>query len=629
MSAYDKTLESIFDVADPATPFVDRHSRFALAPSREQLGIASIITRCLTGIPAYVMEPALIVECEESGGWSPLPASLRSWPWGFAQEAAGYCLRACSPATDSYTLAISFASGSPRIRLRCADTVLGSRLLASGTGEDAMVFGVTPQEEDPRFAIADAAGWGICWRIRSVCVNIHMEQMDGQWFIYPQTDEPLAYWALVIEGGNRPMAIPLSEGWNDDIVPEFDQAWIESSRRWYEIFGRIDRPVGESRRPRILRAAAVLERTCYKGSRHGAWQGMVASLCSVSRWSGTAFFWDTGIGVLGLMEIDPKLAKDALRVLFTRQRFDGCVPTHAYEHAFGSTFYPQAPIISWAMLHLVRRDGDLTFVRELLPRVEALFWWNVRTQDHDRDGLIEARFTGQIADNAPQYDRYTLHLRPRPAAWNIYLPPVASVALNSFHYMDARCIAALYRMLGNEPAAKNVLAAVAGIPERFEQILWDRETEYYQDFDHQIGRFNRARVLTSLLPVWAGMPMPAGRAERLVRDNLLEPKRFWGERPFPYLAHDDPSYDPCGYWRGIIWPHIGIWMIELLWQRGLHAEAEEAAERLLRLMDGGDKILENYFSGDAPFGGGEADYQWSSATYIYLALRRYRDWISP
>ena len=162
------------------------------------------------------------------------------------------------------------------------------------------------------------------------------------------------------------------------------------------------------------------------------------------------------------------------------------------------------------------------------------------------------------------------------------------------------------------------------MPRLLMEICYDRETGYFHDFDHNLRQFNHCRVLTSLLPVWAGMPLPEGIRRTLIEDNLLNPRRFGGPLPCSYVSRDDPAYNPRGYWRGRIWPHLVPWMLELLWQSGYRREADVMADDLLgNVLDREEVIRENYFSGPE-FGGGSSDFQWSGAVYLLLTNRRYR-----
>ena len=112
------------------------------------------------------------------------------------------------------------------------------------------------------------------------------------------------------------------------------------------------------------------------------------------------------------------------------------------------------------------------------------------------------------------------------------------------------------------------------------------------------------------LPLWAGVPLPPDQVKAIVEKHMLNPHEFFRELPFPSLSYDNPKYDPTGYWRGRIWPHVVYWMIQTLWREGYRREAEQFADRLLKMLQKTPFLHENYES--AGGGGiGCPDYNWS------------------
>jgi glycogen debranching enzyme len=132
------------------------------------------------------------------------------------------------------------------------------------------------------------------------------------------------------------------------------------------------------------------------------------------------------------------------------------------------------------------------------------------------------------------------------------------------------------------------------------------------------------------LPLWAGVPLPEAEIRKIIEQHMLNPNEFFGEKPFPSVSYDDPTYDPNGYWRGRIWPHFVYWMVQTLWRYGYHAEAELTADRILDLFRATPWLHENYNSAtgsgwDPERKIGFPDYNWSDATVIELLLERYKE----
>ena len=63
-------------------------------------------------------------------------------------------------------------------------------------------------------------------------------------------------------------------------------------------------------------------------------------------------------------------------------------------------------------------------------------------------------------------------------------------------------------------------------------------------------------------------------------------------------------------------------MIQTLWSQGYHQQAEQTADRLLKMFQKTPWLHENYESGTGG-GIGAPDYNWTDATAIELLLERY------
>jgi hypothetical protein len=149
---------------------------------------------------------------------------------------------------------------------------------------------------------------------------------------------------------------------------------------------------------------------------------------------------------------------------------------------------------------------------------------------------------------------------------------------------------------------------VRGLSDEFETELW------VADYTRQDQ--------TLLLPLWAGIPAKE-RAERLVRETLLDPERFWRSYGIPSCSAQDPAYAPDNR-QGA----GGVWLFwNTLIGEGLtdYGYLEEAAELVRRLMEATlhslrvDKAFREAYNADRPEGIGERDHLWG-VTPVYLFL---------
>lgn len=405
-------------------------------------------------------------------------------------------------------------------------------------------------------------------------------------------------------------------------IKSFDEEIFKRKTFWRELIGE---PKGSNMDGmKILRSKAGLIRNEFLWNCGDERKMTVANYCSITNWSSACFFWDSIISSTGLMYFNIHLAEDAIKAIYESQREDGCVPTCSYEHIIGSTMYPQAPITAWALVHMTKYGLEGDFLKEIIPKIDQLHNWFINTQDHDRDGLPEWRFSGCPADNSPLYDHYALPInRDLKGMWNIYLPPIASVSLNSFLIMEAKCMAYLYNKIGETKKSDEYKEHALKLEKRLVEVCFENGEMFY-DFDHHTGCYNRALTLYSFLPIWAGVSINREQRKKIIEDVLLNKEYFFGEYPFPHLAYNEEAYMPNGYWRGRVWPHTTLWMLELLWSTGYHREADEAADRILKMMGQREEILENYNSNINCPGGGEPDYSWSYASYLMIENREYR-----
>jgi glycogen debranching enzyme len=149
---------------------------------------------------------------------------------------------------------------------------------------------------------------------------------------------------------------------------------------------------------------------------------------------------------------------------------------------------------------------------------------------------------------------------------------------------------------------------VRGLSDEFETELW-------------VADYTREDQ-TLLLPLWAGIPTKE-RAERLVRETLLDPERFWRSYGIPSCSAQDPSYAPDNRQGS-----GGAWLFwNTLLGEGLvdYGYLEQAAELVGRLMEATlhclrvDKAFREAYNTDRPEGIGERDHLWGVAP-VHLFL---------
>jgi hypothetical protein len=387
-------------------------------------------------------------------------------------------------------------------------------------------------------------------------------------------------------------------------------------------------PAGQDR---AWRARWALTRTGYQArGPAGEFGALIASTCVPSSGGFTrAFFWDALFASAAISRFAPEFARGAIAAEFVRQKADGHCPEHSFNyHVAGRNVIgaPQAPVASWAVeKYLQSNPDDSAFLAEIYPTlVRNHSYWEVMG-DKDRDGLAEWTWSGQTADNSPLWDE----VKPAKMAGGCnWLPPIASVQLNSFLYRDATILAELAQRQGLSEDADRYRERAEALQDALMRVCYVEEERRFWDYNHATDRYTRIKTFYMFWPIWAGMSVPQETKRDLIDNVLLDPNQFFGPVPFPSVAYDEPTYVPSGrgsYWRGKAWPQITYWLIEMLETEGYHDAADEAARRFVAVYDREPSFPENAATDPSEYAaGGVADYNWGVAAYYLLTTAAYR-----
>jgi hypothetical protein len=361
-------------------------------------------------------------------------------------------------------------------------------------------------------------------------------------------------------------------------------------------------------------AITTLTSLCIRGE--GGYTGTKRIPYTTKHDIGNAFFWDTSFTCVALREIDPSLAQEAILCFTENAGPRGSLPGTLCDSLRAGE--GQAPIMTWAAWSTYQRSRDKNWLRRVYPALAGnhRFWFKYHASPR---GLCQYFNAGQIADDDARFDPIQGTQR------NASLTGFESPDLNSFLVMDSRCLAAM----ADELALADDAQTWRGQADRLARQIVD--TMYFPGdamfFDVKTGtreKLSGVKTPNMFLPLWAGTPLEREQIKAVVEQHMLNPNEFYRSLPFPSLSYDNPKYDPEGYWRGRIWPHVVYWMIQAMWRQGYEKQAEQTADRLLVMFEKTPWLHENYES--AQGGGiGCLDYNWSCATAMELLLERYKE----
>lgn len=197
-----------------------------------------------------------------------------------------------------------------------------------------------------------------------------------------------------------------------------------------------------------------------------------------------------------------------------------------------------------------RRTGDLPFIRQIWPNVQAALRWVDHFGDIDNDGFVEYKRkskTGLVQQGWKDSNDSVFHSDGELAEG-----PIALCEVQGYVYRAKRYAAEIASALGDSKHSEKLNCQAEALKQRFEQDFWCEEIGTYAlALD---GEKKPCRVRTSN----AGHCLYAGisSAERaaIVARTLLADDSFsgWGVRT---LSSREIRYNAMSYHNGSVWPH--------------------------------------------------------------------------
>lgn len=336
--------------------------------------------------------------------------------------------------------------------------------------------------------------------------------------------------------------------------------------------------------------------------------------------------WDSWKQAVALVRFHPELAKSNILSMFQYQDEMGMVADCVYfdpkENNWRDT---KAPLAAWAVLEIYKKTNDLSFVKEMYPKLIKYHNWWYQYRDHDQNGLCEYGSTdGTIIaakwesgmDNAVRFDDAKM-LKNNDHGWSM---DQESVDLNAYLFAEKEQLAELANLLGKTEEAKNLSNEAIKLKEQIANEFYDEKEGFFYD-----KAINTDELLTvqqgpeGWIPLYTNIASPE-QAKAVVR-LLTDSTKFATKVPFPTLVADHKKFNPLkGYWRGPVWLDQAYFGIRALKNYGFTKEADELSLKLLHNAEGllqDAPIRENYhpITGE---GLNANHFSWSAAHYLML-----------
>src|ERR671918_390438 len=286
-------------------------------------------------------------------------------------------------------------------------------------------------------------------------------------------------------------------------------------------------------------------------------------------WFVAPFGRDTLIASHQLLMVNPRPARESLRVLASLQGTEvddwrdeepgkilheirrGELATSGYVPH--TPYYGSVDATPWFLILLAqyfRWTGDVEFVQEMLPAVEAALTWINEYGDLDGDGFVEYRSRSKRGlRNQGWKDSWdsVVHADGRLAE-----PPIALVEVQGYVYMAKQRTADVFASIGDRERAVRLREEATLLRKRFNDAFWMEDEQYFAGALDGDKRHVRTVMSNPGHALYCDI-VDREKADHLAK-RLFQPDMFsgWGIRT---MSKSATAYNPMSYHNGSVWPH--------------------------------------------------------------------------
>jgi hypothetical protein len=311
--------------------------------------------------------------------------------------------------------------------------------------------------------------------------------------------------------------------------------------------------------------------------------------------------WGACFNALALAYHKPMVGWDQLMSLFDQQDEHGGLPDDVDDRGTSWSF-TKPPLQGWTLDWMMRHSSffRLDQMRQIYgPMCRSTEWW-LRYRDDDRDGL-------------PQYQHGF------DSGWDNATPfeaglPLESPDLCTFLIIQMETLARLAMLLNQEEEAESWLRRSKDLLQKMLAHFWQGDHFVaLRSGDHLVSDHES---LLMFVPLMLGERLPAAVRHDLL-EQLVRPGRFLTPHGFATESPLSLAYQPDGFYRGPIWAHTTLFIVEGLEACGEHELAVETARRFCDLVVKSG-FCEQY---NALTGRGLNDpaYSWTASIFLVLA----------
>lgn len=286
-------------------------------------------------------------------------------------------------------------------------------------------------------------------------------------------------------------------------------------------------------------------------------------------------------------KIDPQKAKEELETLLSAQQSDGFIPHIIKWPSKKTSHLTQPPIIALALEEVYKNTKDDRFMKKNLPKVEKYFSW-LEKERSTRSGLLFIIHPWESTDASPTLVKAT---NPITGYWELYRDLYferfrkVDILFNCLYAQGLRCLARLSNNKSYNLKADKTEKTILTLP-----------------YDG---------TLSSLLPIVLEN-VPQTKIHEIT-NRLKNPKEFNLPHPVPFVAKNNPAFDPDYHgllWRGPTWINTNWLLVKGLLKHGETNIAKKIAKGSIELID--KQGCWEFYNPLTGKGEGQQNYSWSA-----------------
>jgi len=332
--------------------------------------------------------------------------------------------------------------------------------------------------------------------------------------------------------------------------------------------------------------------------------------------------WDSWKHAVALVNFEPDLAKNQVRVMFDFQNDQGMIAdcvfpdTTIENHNWRDT---KPPLSAWAVWSIYEKTKDRSFIAELYPQIVKYHEWWYKYRDHNGNGMCEYGSTDgtEIAarwesgmDNAVRFDHIKM-VRNNEDAWSM---DQESVDLNSYLFAEKHYLKNMAELLGMDEDVEKYKSEAIQLKKQIQTLMYDPDDGYFYDIRLEDGSFVKVKGPEGWIPLWAGVALQT-QADAVI-EKILNPRIFNTKIPFPTLDASHSEFNPeKGYWRGPVWMDQAYFALMGMKKYGYENEVLKLTSKLFNEIQY-PALYENYhpITGE---GLNSPHFSWTAA-HLYL-----------